>query len=370
MQKISQTFCPAKWDELYVSFEMNYAYACCRSTTTKFTNQVDEFILKEKENLLNDIQDPSCKYCWQAEKASNTSLRHRYLDKFDTSTYPQYQLNQVTPKLLQISLGNECNFQCTYCSPKFSSQWQHDVSKQPYRVFTDRFFYGIDEKQPDALNKSIEYLKTFDQIEKLDIIGGEPLINKKFFTVLDSVKSQSLHFCTNLSVKQSVLEQILARCNNYTNVNITVSLDATDKIAEFVRHGLIFNEFDSNLNYLIANRPANVKLVLNSAVTSVTIRDLENFSSYVIPKLPNLIWNLVYCIDPRIQTLETLPDQYKPEILKTLEKIKDLDNIYGVQPLIDLVTSVKFNSTLHKEMKHFFNEFATRKNIEIPLCLD
>ena len=62
--------------------------------------------------------------------------------------------------MIQVSVGNECNFQCTYCNPKFSSKWEDDVRRQSYKVFTDRFFYGIDDTNTDLLNKNLNFLKT------------------------------------------------------------------------------------------------------------------------------------------------------------------------------------------------------------------
>jgi hypothetical protein len=34
------------------------------------------------------------------------------------------------------------------------------------------------------------------------------------------------------------------------------------------------------------------------------------------------------------------------------------------------INSSKFNKTLYNQMKHFLNEFSTRKNILIPVELD
>ena len=173
MHKIPDTFCPAKWDELFVSFEMNYAYSCCKSTPTKFSNNVFEIIDVQKQKLLEGHQDESCNYCWNVERLGTDSLRHSYLKDFDPATFEQYKDNSVRPRMIQVSLGNECNFQCTYCNPKFSSKWEQDVRTKPYKVFTDRFFYSIDPKQSDVMDKNIEFLSTISHIEKLGVQGGE-----------------------------------------------------------------------------------------------------------------------------------------------------------------------------------------------------
>lgn len=371
MQKISTTFCPAKWDELFVSHEVNYAYACCKSKPTKFTDNVMEFIDKEKINLLNGVQDPSCDYCWKVEQYGNNSLRQQYLEKFDESTYEQYVNNQVTPKFIQVSVGNECNFQCTYCNPKFSSRWEEDVNKKPYKVFTDRFFYSVDPSNSNLLDNSISFLKGFKQVEKLSMVGGEPLVNKKFFEIIDNIPARVLHTATNLSIRQTAIDRFLDSCKNFETVRLVVSLDATGTVAEFSRYGLDFEIFNKNLDYLLNNKPNNVIIELNSLMTSITIRDIHNFSQYVIPKLDKLlVWTINYCKDPRIQSLETLPDQYKKDIIETFSSMLSYPKIVGAQMIVDLLNNVKFNNTLYQELKHFLKEFSERKQIEIPICLD
>lgn len=371
MQKISPTFCPAKWDELFVSHEVNYAYACCKSRPSKFTDNVLEFIDKEKSNLLNGIQDPSCEYCWKVEKFGSNSLRQQYLEKFDKSKYDQYVTNQVTPTYIQVSVGNECNFQCTYCNPKFSSKWEEDVRQQSYKIFTDRFFYSTDPTHNNLLDNNLNFLKTFNQIENLSIIGGEPLLNKQFFKIIDSTTANTLQITTNLSMKKSIIDKFLKSCSQFKTIRLGISLDATGKLAEFTRYGLQFDTFVENLNYLLANKPDNLKIELNSLMTSITIRDIEQFSQFIMPDLDKLfLWNIAYCKDPRIQSLETLPDRFKDQIIQVFTSLLTYKNIEGPAMIIDLLNNVKFNNTLYQELKHFLKEFSTRKQIEIPICLD
>jgi organic radical activating enzyme len=370
MQSIPDTFCPAKWDELYVSFEHNYAYSCCKSTPTVFREQVLEFVSKERINMLNGIQDASCSYCWAVEHAGGESLRHRHLKTFDTTTFEHYK-NAPAPKQIQVTVGNECNFQCTYCNPKFSSRWEHDVRKAEYRVFSDRYFWGIDRKHEAVMENNIAFLKSFDHVERLSVIGGEPLLNKRTFELIDSVTADVLQMITNLSCKQSVLDKLFERCSQYRSVVLVVSIDATGSIAEFTRHGLDFAEFDSNFKYLLKNRPANLKVVVNSLMTSITVRDFEKFSQYMKQFLttPNFEWRVEYCKHPVTQSMATLPDRFKEQILVAIDAMTSY-NIWGLDTLATVVSKTAFNKNMHQQLNYFMHEFAKRKNIEIPLCLD
>lgn len=369
MHKIPDTFCPAKWDELYVSFEMNYAYSCCKGKTTRFTDNVLEFVSQERYAMLQSKQDPSCEYCWSVENNGGKSLRHYHLENF-TGNFLDYADNKSQPKLVQVSVGNECNFQCTYCNPKFSSVWEQDVRTQPYRVFSDRFFYDIDAKRSNVMENNINFLSQFENIGTLSVIGGEPLFNKKFFSLINNVSADQLQLSTNLAVKQETLNRLLEACKKFKSVTLRVSIDATGKIAEFTRYGLDYNLFCTNLDFLIKNAPDNLQIVIGSVMSSITIRDLAEFSKMVLPLLSNKIsWHIDYCRDPKIQSMQTLPDRYKPEIISQLTELEKFD-IKGVDMLKSVVGNTTFNRILHQELNHFMQEFSQRKNIEIPLCLN
>ena len=376
MNNLPKTFCPAKWDEIFVNLGANYVYACCKSEIVKIVKKEDINVAldRQKYNLLNGIQDPACNYCWNVENAGHVSLRQKYLADFDINQFDQYKNNQVNPKQVEVSLGNECNFQCTYCNPKFSSQWESDVKHKPYKIFSDQHFYGIDEKNTNNLQDTIAWLGELKTIEKLQILGGEPLQNKNFTSVVNSINSGELGFATNLSFKNTrAIDKVLSLADRYKKISMVVSIDSTGKNAEFSRFGMDYAQMLTNIHYLIARVPDNVAIRFNSVMTSITIRDFDNTvklinSFYQIN--PKITWNLVFCRDPKIFTLNTLPDKFKPEILKLIAKEKDKKYIVGLDILEGAVKVSKFNNTLYNQMKHFLNEFSIRKNISIPVDLE
>ena len=376
MNNLPKTFCPAKWDEIFVNLGANYVYACCKSEIVKIVKKEDINVAldRQKYNLLNGIQDPACNYCWKIENAGYISLRQKYLEEFDVNQIDQYKTNQVKPKQVEVSLGNECNFQCTYCNPKFSSQWESDVKHKPYKIFSDQHFYGIDEKNTNNLQDTIAWLGELKTIEKLQILGGEPLQNKNFTSVVNSINSDELGFATNLSFKNTrAIDKVLSLSDRYKKISMVVSIDSTEKNAEFSRFGMDYAQMLINIQYLIARAPDNVAIRFNSVMTSITIRDFDNTvklidSFYQIN--PKITWNLVFCREPKIFTLNTLPERFKPKILEKINSIKDRNYIQGLSSLEGEIISSKFNMTLYNQMKHFLNEFSIRKNISIPVDLE
>jgi sulfatase maturation enzyme AslB (radical SAM superfamily) len=371
---MSKTFCPAKWDELFINPTNRFVYACCKSVPVKFVSkeQISTALDDQKNNLLNGYQDPSCNYCWNLENQGITSKRHQFLKQF-TGKIEDYQSNPRASNI-EISLGNECNFQCIYCNPKFSSQWETDVKNKPYQLFLDKDFYAVDEKNNNDVNESIEWIIGYNKLDTLSILGGEPLRHKNFFKIVENVPSNKLWLATNLSCPTfEPIDRLLELATRYKVINIGVSLDCTGKLAEFVRYGMDYNRMLDNIWYLIENKPKNVNIQILSLMNSVTILDINQFIPLVTgfyEKAPDLKWLIEYGRDPNILTFDTLPDKFKHNILNSLNEIKNRSFINGLDSLEGAIKASKFNKTLHGLMVNFLKEFSKRKNITIPIDLN
>lgn len=369
-----KTFCPAKWDELFVNPGNNFVYACCKSVPVKFVNKehIATVLDKQKNNLINGIQDPSCDYCWKLENQGFASKRQTFLSNF-TGSIDDYAKNNPKANRVEINLGNECNFQCVYCNPKFSSQWETDVKNKPYRIFSDKDFYGVDIKNTKNLHSMINWIISYNNIDTLAVLGGEPLLHKDFFKLVENVSSKHLSLATNLSCTTTKpIDRLLTLANNYESIEIIVSLDCTEKLAEFTRYGMNYQKMIKNIDYLLTNCPENVNIVIASLMTSISILDLKNFILVVenfYNKYPKLKWNIEYCRDPKILTLNTLRDKDKTEAITSVQQIQGKPWIVGTDMLIGALQTSTFNKTLYAQMKIFLEEFSSRKGLDLPISL-
>lgn len=372
MQKISETFCPAKWDDLYINLESNFAYGCCKALPVPINNDCKKTLDKQKENLLNNIQDPSCEYCWKLERNNLPSLRQIHLANF-SRPYEDYLAN-CDPLEVEINLGNECNFQCIYCNPKFSSKWNADVLKKPYALFTDKFNYSyipIKEIRDniDTENVITTYAKN---IKSIALLGGEPFYNKKFFKILDNLSVDTLRITTNLSAKIEDLKKFFSITKKFKSVILQISIDSTGDLAEFTRYGINYEDFLVKLKFVLDNCPANTKIFILSVMTSITIRDIKNIKKLILPLVQNnsVVWNLSYCTSPRFQSFDTLLDKFKQSAILELNELQIYNNIVGEDVVLSAIQISKFNKTLYMQLVHFLNEFSSRQKIKLPIELD
>lgn len=373
MHKLPDTFCPAKWDEAFINLGLKYVYACCKATPEKFDQDYLEVLRPQQNNLLNGVKDSSCKYCWDLESQGHASRRTWYLERLDKTKVDDYLQNAVTPSLVEVNLGNACNFQCTYCNPKFSSQWEADVRDNPYSLFVDRGHYGIDARTDNLRENNINFLKSLPENCDVNFIGGEPLYHKDFWKLIEVTKASTIGITTNFSCDRETIDRVIALSTKFNKVQINISIDSTGDIAEFTRYGTDFDQLKQNIEYLLLNKPDNFVVNLLSLMTSVTVRDLDNFVkliTYYRTLDATINWILAYCAAPRNQSFETLPEKYRPQAQTMLKYIVDSKMATNADVVLGALTASSFNNTLHKELKHFLTEFSQRKQIDIPLCLD
>jgi len=259
-----------------------------------------------------------------------------------------------------------------YCNPKFSSQWEKDVQDQKYQLYTDRHVYNIDIKNKQLVDENLELLNTL-QFETLRIIGGEPLINKKFFNIVDTIDHKGiLTLVSNLMVDKKSIDKLLTYRNKFKYIVINVSLDSCKEISEFVRYGIDYDLFLKNLDYLLERSEGNIKINILSLMTNITLCDIENFSSSVIlPRIEKykdtFLWTLSYCQYPRIQSIEATPYNVKKQAETVLLTLLDNKNIKNVDVVLSILSSTKFNKTLFSEFLHFLKQWEDRKNITLPV---
>lgn len=374
MQEIPKTFCPAKWDELSINIDNNYMYGCCKATPVPDLDNPKTSMDLQKYNLLNNIQDPSCSYCWTPENKNLPSRRMHYLSKFDIKTLKDYNQNK-TPESIEIYIGNECNFQCLYCNPKYSSKWYADVQKQQYKLFSDKFVYMLPNKpnkENDKFKKILELLQTYKTSKKSVLLGGEPFYNKKFFEIIDNIQTENLVINTNLSVTIDKLKTFIEKTKKFKTVIFNISLDADKQISEFVRYGLDYDLLLENLTWLIFNKPSNMYISIQSVMTSITVKNLVKFKEIVLPLLeknPSMTWLLQTCVTPKFQSMSTLEDSYKPGIIDCLTELENNKQIMFADVVKSSILSSTFSKTLYNQQKIFVEEFAARKKITVPFTL-
>jgi molybdenum cofactor biosynthesis enzyme MoaA len=243
------TVCPAIEHALCVT-AYGAVNPCC-ATSTDFThlndieNVTDYFktdpVFQSKIDTEKNTTQwlPECRGCLVKETNGLISRKDKMLKWFP---YINKEWSEANPKQIvhmDISFGNTCNQKCIMCNSNFSSQWLKDDIAMKEEAPWIRNWENLMLK-----NWSISY-DQLDQIaelvsvvtEKIEIKGGEPLYDKRFWYFTDKVleKNKNIHWSTNTNGTQFSLKNI-EKLNNFRKFNIDVSLDGTGKVFEWIRN--------------------------------------------------------------------------------------------------------------------------------------
>ena len=123
--------------------------------------------------MLEGYRPAECQYCWNVEdldgehfsdrtiKSSNADWAAPYFDDVIDAGWE----GNITPRAVEVSFGNACNFKCTYCSPIYSSKWQQEIQeKGPYptsQKFNNLHWIEQTDRKPFLEREDNPYVDAF-----------------------------------------------------------------------------------------------------------------------------------------------------------------------------------------------------------------
>lgn len=255
--------------------------------------------LADRQRMLQgQWPERGCDYCQDIEAAGGQSDRLTNLG-FTDITLPQElvrdpQAVSVSPKLLEIYFDNVCNLKCTYCGPHFSSLW--DAENRQNGVFKKHGLYidGGYNKNPDIeRDKQLLFQWLIDHghtLNKLNILGGEPLYQREFDQCLDLLEKHAmpdleLQIFSNLNTTTARLSAAVERLRDLIDryhlkkFIVTASLDCWGPQQEYARFPLRLDTWQSNFEYLLDQEW--IDLVVGSTVTPLTVWTLSDLVAQI-----------------------------------------------------------------------------------------
>lgn len=248
-------------------------------------------VLEDRKKMLAGIwPGRGCEYCENVEKQGGVSdrLYHNDIPGLTPVDFDPAGDNQVTPRIVEIYLTNTCDMACVYCLPHFSSKNNQELKK--YGV------YPIGIKPVDEVENRDQYFaawmtwlsENYQKINRLSILGGEPLLQKELWKILDFVSTQSnrelvISINTNLNSSPTTIQKFVDTAKalivnrNIKRVDINASLDCWGPQSAFIRDGVDLDRWQKNFEYLIQHKWLSI--TVHQVITSLSIDtaiDLQN----------------------------------------------------------------------------------------------
>lgn len=193
-------------------------------------------------SIENKQRSPSCSTCWKLEDQGLKSERQVHNETMDFLLDLNLEnientslTNGFKPVKIKLSTSNLCNGTCVTCGPHLSSAWASLEGRTPkYKTF--------DVAQLDV---------NWGEIVSLSFVGGEPLIDKRNFSILEMLAEQGntdcfISFVTNGSIELN--KHQLDLLSTFSKLNMCVSIDGVGKSFEYMRYPLRWDKILTNLN--------------------------------------------------------------------------------------------------------------------------
>ena len=301
LDSVSPSMCVAKWQQVSLLLGTGQTHSCHHPSPHKIS--VDEIAVnvsalhnsnykkQQRRLMLEGSRPEECDYCWRAEDADRgDSAAAVFSDRITKSAehWAAPYLDQIVrspwdadaiPSYLEVSFDTACNFKCAYCSPAVSSTWRQEIEQHgPYQL-QDLPLHSLDYlKENDILplpiTKPNPYVKAFwswwpDVVKELKVFritGGEPLMSKQLFKVLDYLidhpqPQMEFNINSNLDVPPQLIDkfikkmQIIQDKKAVKSFKIYTSNEAHGAQAEYIRFGLNYDRWLANCHRVLAEIP-------------------------------------------------------------------------------------------------------------------
>ena len=262
--KNSKTFCMLPYMHIYGSAGGDMV-PCCEAQETPLNNP-GETALESWNNenykelrraLAKDERPERCAVCWHNEDSGIVSNRQQWeKDNWNTfadkiSVNDDYSVNNA-PYWIELKVSNFCNLKCIMCSTHSSYKRVADLDiLKKYQADG----YETRLLRPTDLFASLnEWPELWDTVHTLQFTGGEPIINKEHYDLLEGIPQHLKHkiklrYASNLSYIKFKKYDLVKIWSEFKHVNIKVSMDGVGDVYNYIRQD---GNWDTVYNNMLA----------------------------------------------------------------------------------------------------------------------
>ena len=322
LNKVSPSFCLAKWYQSTLHLQYGHTHSCHHPRTHQVpidelkTNPSalhnTEYKKSQRQLMLKGVRPPECQYCWNVEDlgpehySDRSSKSHEpWAKPLLDSTAKMDGSENINPTYLEVSFSNVCNLKCSYCSPAYSSSWMEEIQSRGAYPTSDQFnnlhWLKSQGKMPIPHREENPYVDAFwkwwpdlyKTLKVFRITGGEPLLSKDTFKVLDYINKNprpelELAINSNGCVPDKLFNQYIEKMKRITldeKIGLTrlyTSVDTYGQQAEYIRDGLNFNQWYDNICRVLEELPLT-KITVMCTTGLLSLPNLHKLLELIAP---------------------------------------------------------------------------------------
>jgi organic radical activating enzyme len=353
----NNVICPLPFMKIYNNMDAAAYTPCCWSNhwedtehniantlpVSHFTGEVFNRIRKEMlSGKRTDFLKEYCNTCWMREEEFGYSPRIEFNNFIEPDVYKNFDsagnLINNDERFIQVGInvyGNHCNLECYECLPDNSSSRCSVMDKINDPILNQEFYYEPHLRKRPKISKEHfknivkEIVQYADKIRSIDVVGGEPMLMKDHFYLLDNLiesgKSKNIEINYTSNMTLMTLQKMKKYFDNFCNIRIQWSIDALKERNYWLRYPTNWEQTVKNCNevrdYLIKNGKGSIQGTITPSLFNITslkeTYDWLLINDYaVIDQMPmNVIDN------PKFLSPQHLPQKLKEKIASQILKI-------------------------------------------------
>ena len=382
-------WCPLPWTHIFSSLSGRYApcYDALAPTghnmedttirewyTSDYQNRLREEMLKEDYD--GKFFDKHCTGCRKHELLYGRSDRMKYVEQVLAGTFDskvpellravqKFQEDgkiDLDERILDIKMkmfGNACNLDCYMCTPR-SANTRTLSLKKIGKVFDP----DLDPKDGERMNTmkhdGEEYLDDVASVAKytrsIKLIGGEPLVMKNHYKLLDKLvqsghsKGIDLIYKTNLSVFKMDNYDFRNYFGKFKEFIMKISIDSYGKYNDYIRKKSDWPQLIDNMMVMKNRKDSRVNV--HSVVSFLSVMHIWKLQEYLKEiGIPHTYYIIQH---PAILQVKNLPYEIKQ---KLIPKYKDYSNIVKSlekkQNKLDFVKTIEYCQALDRNHNNY-----------------
>lgn len=215
LDTISPTMCYAKWSQVSMHLTNGQTHSCYHPPTHKIPlEELEKNVTalhnteekkEQRRQMLKGERPDGCSYCWNIEDTGARSDRvyrsgEYWAQESKEDIMDAGASGNINPRYVEVNFNQACNFKCSYCSPHLSTAWQEEIDEFGEYPTTapHNNIQSLETKNLMPLKiaqDSNPYVSAFwkwwpemyKTLRVFRMTGGEPLMDKNTFKVLDYV---------------------------------------------------------------------------------------------------------------------------------------------------------------------------------------
>ena len=363
-------FCGAPFQLLFTDIQGNYA-PCSWARSAEFGPNIRDTSIKdwfENDPKLNQLRKEmttpgsdleltkkSCVSCINQEKQYGRSRRQASLKiqsqndglwpgmREAVEAFKHTGRGHIEHRIFEVQIkafGNQCNLDCYMCHTYDSSTRTKTLNSKELEgqtVMNDSVIRHGNSVKVDSFKGQItdiidQIVEFAPYIYNLKLIGGEPLVMKQFYQLLDAMVKTGYtdkmycKFQTNMSVLTQGKYKIEDYIKHFKKFEFTVSLDGIGKVDEYIRRRSNWDDIVKNIKTL--QKYPNVQINVNGTISFLSVLRFDELINWFDEnkKLFNQInWSNIR--GPAKLCANVLPDDLKKELIEKYKNFPDIQNV-------------------------------------------